>query len=103
MGCLWTQLLYLRKINGMKKYFVISVNGHVDGLITNSHNNWLSIKNKKEPLVKEYINITHSVDINTFVKVCNNHFTVEDEINKKPIAINIKNVNLWTEEDITNY
>lgn len=87
----------------MKKYFVISVNGHVDGIITISGNNWLSIKNKMEPLVKRYIDINYSVDINTFVEVCNNHFIVNDKINKKPIAVNIKKVILWTEEDITNY
>lgn len=96
-------MLYLRKISIMKRYFVISVNGNVNGIITISGDDWVSIKNKIEPLVKEYININYSVDINTFVKVYNNHFIVDDKRNKKPIAVTIKKVSLWTEEDITNY
>ena len=87
----------------MKRYFVISVNGNVNGIITISGDGWLSIKNKIEGLVKEYININYSVDINSFVEVYNNHFIVDDKRNKKPIAVNIKKVSLWTEEDITNY
>ena len=78
MERLLIQLLYLRKISIMKRYFVISINGNVNGIITISGNNWFSIKNKIEPLVKEYININYSVDINTFVEVYNNHFIVND-------------------------
>lgn len=87
----------------MKRYFVISVNGNVDGIITISGDNWQDIRDKIEPLVKEYININYSVDINTFVEVCNNLFIVTDSKKKTPIAVNVKKVSLWTEEDITNY
>lgn len=87
----------------MKRYFVISVNGYVDGIITISGDNWFSIKNKIEPLVKRYIDINYSVDINTFVEVYNDNFVVNDKRNKNPIIVDIKKVNLWTEEDIINY
>lgn len=93
----------LRKINIMKRYFVISVNGYVDGIITISGDNWFSIKNKIEPLVKRYIDINYSVDINTFVEVYNDNFVVNDKRNKNPIIVDIKKVNLWTEENIINY
>ena len=87
----------------MKRYFVISINGNVNGIITISGDNWFSIRNKIEDLVKEYVNINYSVDINTFVEMYNNHFVVNDKRNKKLIAVDIKKVSLWTEEDITNY
>lgn len=103
MERLLTQLLYLRKISIMKRYFVISVNGNVNGIITISGNSWFSIKNKIGTLVKEYMNINYHVDINTFVEVYNNHFIIYDKRNKEPIAITIKKVSLWTEEDIINY
>lgn len=87
----------------MKRYFVISVNGNVDGIITISGYDLFSIENKIEPLVKRYIDINYSVDMNTFVKVYNNQFIVYDKRNKNPIAVDIKKVSLWPEEDITNY
>lgn len=87
----------------MKRYFVISVNGYVDGIITISGDDLFSIENKIEPLVKRYIDINYSVDMNTFVKVYNNQFIIYDKRNKNPIAVDIKKVSLWTEEDITNY
>lgn len=103
MERLLIQLLYLRKISIMKRYFVISVNGNVNGIITISGNDWVSIKNKIEPLVKRYIDINYSIDINTFVEVCDDLFIIIDSKKKKPIVITIKKVSLWTEEDITNY
>lgn len=103
MEHLLIQLLYLRKISIMKRYFVISVNGNVNGIITISGDDLLSIENKIEPLVKKYIDINYSVDINTFVKVYNNQFIVYDKRNKNPITVDIKKVSLWTEEDIINY
>lgn len=87
----------------MKRYFVISVNGNVDSIIAVSGDSYISIMGKIETLVREYININYSVDINTFVEVYNNRFIVNDKRNKKPIAVDIKKVSLWTEEDIANH
>lgn len=90
MERLLIQLLYLRKISIMKRYFVISVNGNVNGIITISGDDWISIKNKIEPLVKRYIDINYSIDINTFVEVCNDLFIIIDSKKKSLLLLLLK-------------
>lgn len=87
----------------MKRYFVISVNGAIDGVISINSNKISNIIQEVEPLVKRYIDINYSVYIDTWVKIHDNAYLVDDIKNKIPISVTIKQVSLWTEEDITNY
>ena len=87
----------------MKRYFVISVNGSIDGIISINSNKISNIIQEVEPLVKRYIDINYSVYIDTWIKIHDNAYLVDDIKNKIPISVTIKQVSLWTEEDIANY
>lgn len=96
-------IINIRRISIIKRYFVISVNGAIDGVISINSNKISNIIQEVEPLVKRYIDINYSVYIDTWVKIHDNAYLVDDIKNKIPISVTIKQVSLWTEEDITNY